>query len=122
MKTHLHRNSKGVQPCSTSWPKDMQSGYSAARRQHGAFLPPARLDHGVAYVGRDWHMWLDMRVRLRTLLASLLQETGGPARDAKARASKARIVIMTIHPPTYDTYDKSNHHIDGSGAVPQQAT
>ncbi|KAL3242488.1 hypothetical protein MRX96_021103 [Rhipicephalus microplus] len=52
---------------------------------NGLFMPPARLEHCVAYVARNWHLWPDMSVRQWMLFTSLLQEPGGPGRDTKAR-------------------------------------
>lgn len=137
---------------------------------NGLFMPPARLEHCVAYVARNWRLWPDMSVRQWMLFTSLLQEPGGPGRDTKARinalledlglgqlkhtrirdltesearrlsvgsqllldtdvvlldqpvsgmdildsfflidylrqwAARGRIVIMTIHPPTYEIF------------------
>lgn len=137
---------------------------------NGLFMPPARLEHCVAYVARQWQLWPDMSVRQWMLFTSLLQEPGGPGRDTKARinalledlglgqlkhtrirdltesearrlnvgsqllldtdvvlldqpisgmdildsfflidylrqwAARGRIVIMTIHPPTYEIF------------------
>ncbi|KAL1438618.1 hypothetical protein MTO96_047975 [Rhipicephalus appendiculatus] len=111
---------------------------------NGLFMPPARLEHCVAYVARNWHLWPDMSVWQWMLFTSLLQEPGGPGRDTKARAihhnrnysflnpdvvlldqpisgmdildsfflidylrqwaARGRIVVMTIHPPTYEIF------------------
>ncbi|KAL1481294.1 hypothetical protein MTO96_015730 [Rhipicephalus appendiculatus] len=41
---------------------------------NGLFMPPARLEHCVAYVARNWNLWPHMSVRQWMLFTSLLQE------------------------------------------------
>ncbi|CAN8027596.1 unnamed protein product [Ixodes persulcatus] len=63
---------------------------------NGLFMPPARLEHCVAYVARNWRLWPDMSVRQWMLFTSLLQEPGGPGRDTKARAINIVVQINAL--------------------------